>query len=223
VTKVTNVTARPLPSPHFFSSPLPALRTPIPYLSPPHPSRSHPFPTAQRPPNAARGMPWAPLARCLAEPRPQKHFWYILSPEIVSGGNDLVCFASTNISVGAKSYNALTFCITCRPDKICSEQRPGLPIACTLTWLSTGQTITLLLDNDNSFFKQISLWKIPDVSKVSPWEFLYALSVVHYGPWCRCANLSSHDSTAVGLTSPSRSQFPLNRGPETGSATGRAP
>ena len=57
-----------------------------------------------------------------------------------------------NISVGAKSYNALTFCITCRPDKICSEQRPGLPIACTLTWLSTGQTITLLLDNDNSFF-----------------------------------------------------------------------
>ena len=37
------------------------------------------------------------------------------------------------------------------------------------------------------FFKQISACKFsPDVLKMSPWDFLYALSVVHYGPRRTC-------------------------------------
>jgi len=37
------------------------------------------------------------------------------------------------------------------------------------------------------FFKQISACKFsPDVLKMSPWEFLYDLSVVHYGPRRTC-------------------------------------
>ena len=64
-----------LPSPPLC--PLPA---PLPSLPPLNPASELGSSTVTSP------------AGCTAEPRPLKHFWYISSPEIVSGGNDFGSF-----------------------------------------------------------------------------------------------------------------------------------